>query len=369
MMFCLEKNHNLIHKKIMLEKKFIKLIFIVLLAAILYNCSSVAPDEKKSNRQLVSLNVEGVIVKPVILDQIITISGTLKPFEETVLMPEVAGRVVFINLSEGGFVKKGSLLVKLFDDDLQAQLKKTQAQLKIAEQTQIRQSELMKVNGLSQLDYDQTVLEINSIKANIEVLKVTIRKTEVHAPFDGTIGLRNISIGAQVTPSTDLATIRDVQHLKLDFSVPEKYSREIKPGVKVQFSVQGDDKKYDATVIATEQGIESGTRNLNGRAFVDNNVTSLIPGTFANVELSLGKNKGALMVPTQAVIPQERSKQLIVANNGKAKFVTIKTGIRNVSSIEVLSGISPGDTVVTTGVLFLKPNAVLKFSKIIRDSI
>jgi membrane fusion protein (multidrug efflux system) len=353
----------------MAEKRVVNLFFLSVLAAILFNCRSGTTDEKNSNRQPGSLRVEGIIVKPVVLDQVITISGSLKSFEETVLMPEVSGRVVFINLSEGGFVKQGTLLVKLFDDDLQAQLNKSLAQQKIVEQTQLRQSELMKVSGISQLDFDQTVLQINSIKADIEVLKVLIRKTEVHAPFDGTIGLRNISIGAQVTPGTPLATIRDVRHLKLDFSVPEKYSREIRPGVKVRFTVQGDERKYDATVIATEQGIESGTRNLNGRAIVENDVTSLIPGTFANVELSLGKNKGALMVPTQAIIPQERSKQLIVANHGRAKFVTVKTGIRNVSSVEVVSGINSGDTVVITGVLFLKPDARLNFSSVKRDSL
>ena len=91
-------------------------------------------------------------------------------------------------------------------------------------------SELMKVNGISQLDYDQSVLQVHSIKADIEVLKVQIRKTEVHAPFDGVIGLRNISLGAEVTPSTSLATIRAVKQLKLDFSVPEKYSTQVKPG-------------------------------------------------------------------------------------------------------------------------------------------
>jgi membrane fusion protein (multidrug efflux system) len=234
----------------------------------------------------------------------------------------------------------------------------------LEEQTEKRQSELMKVNGISQLDLDQTILQINSIKADIEVLNVQIHKTEVHAPFDGTIGLRNVSIGAQVTPSTALATIRDVKHLKLDFSVPEKYSSIIKPGYKVTFTVQGDEKKYIATVMATEQGIESDTRNLNGRAIVESNTTSLIPGEFANVELRLNENKDALMVPTEAVIPQARTKQLIVAKNGKASFVTIVTGIRNSSSVQVISGINPGDTVVTTGILFLKPNAALKFSKV-----
>src|SRR5664280_234364 len=353
---------------IMTEFMFKKIVFnllvIIASSVILNGCKSGTSNNKTINRQAAILRVEGIIVTPSVLDQTISISGTLKPFEETVLMPEVPGRIVDINLSEGGFAKKGTLLVKLFDGDLQAQLKKSKAQLQLEEQTEKRQSELMKVNGISQLDLDQTILQINSIKADIEVLDVLINKTEVRAPFDGTIGLRNISIGAQVTPATALATIRDVRHLKLDFSVPERYSSTIKPGFKVKFTVQGSDIMYDAIVMATEQGIESDTRNLNGRAMVQSDVTSLIPGEFANVELRLSESNNALMVPTEAVIPQDMSKQLIVARNGKASFVTIKTGIRNASSIQVLRGISPGDTVVTTGILFLKPKAVLRFSKI-----
>jgi membrane fusion protein, multidrug efflux system len=348
----------------MLKKRILNLFIIIAFSGILSSCHSGAPDQITVNRLAVNLKVEGVIVSPSVLDQTIIISGTLKPFEETVLMPEVPGRVVDINLTEGGFTKKGTLLVKLFDGDLQAQLKKSQAQLQLEQQTENRQSELMKVNGISQLDLDQTILQINSIKADIEVLKVQINKTEVRAPFDGTIGLRNISIGAQVTTATALATIRDVRHLKLDFSIPGKYSSTIKPGFKVQFSVRGDDKKYDATVMATEQGIESDTRNLNLRAIVQSDVSSLTPGEFADVELRLSENKSALMVPTEAVIPQARTKQLIVAKKGRASFVTIMTGIRNASSVQILSGINPGDTVVTTGILFLKPNAVLNFSKV-----
>jgi membrane fusion protein (multidrug efflux system) len=348
----------------MFKKIVFNLLVIIASSVILNGCKSGTSNNKTINKQAAILRVEGIIVTPSVLDQTISISGTLKPFEETVLMPEVPGRIVDINLSEGGFAKKGTLLVKLFDGDLQAQLKKSKAQLQLEEQTEKRQSELMKVNGISQLDLDQTILQINSIKADIEVLGVQINKTEVRAPFDGTIGLRNVSIGAQVTPSTPLATIRDVKHLKIDFSVAEKYGSIIKPGYKLTFTVQGDDKKYSATVMATEQGIESDTRNLNGRAIVENNNTSLIPGQSANVELRLYENKDALMVPTEAVIPQARTKQLIVAKNGKASSVTIVTGIRTSSSVQVISGLNPGDTVVTTGILFLKPNAALKFSKV-----
>lgn len=308
--------------------------------------------------------LEGYIVKAKVLDQTILISGSLKPFEETVLMPEVAGRVIKINLPEGSFVKEGTLLVKLFDEDLQAQLHKTKNQLEISEQTQKRQSELLKVNGISQTDYDQSLLQVNSIKADIEVLRVQIRKTEVLAPFDGVIGLRNISLGAEVNVSTALATIRAVKKLKIDFNVPEKYSTEVKAGTKIQFTVQGKDKKFDAVVIATEEGIDLSTRNLKARAVVADNTSSLVPGSFANVVLRLNEDKSALLIPTQAVIPRESSKQVIVCKSGKAKFMTVKTGVRQAAAIEVLSGIEPGDTVVTTGILFIKPGSELRFSKI-----
>jgi membrane fusion protein, multidrug efflux system len=329
-----------------------------------------ACDSKKSNnispaKQLNTVtDIEGYIVRPAVIDETKTISGTIKPLEETVLMPEVTGRVVLINLQEGKFVKQGTVLIKLFDDDLQAQLHKAQSALELAEQTQIRQGELMKISGISQLDYDQSVLQVHSIKADIEVIRALIRKTEVHAPFDGVIGLRNISLGAEVTPSTSLATIRAVKQLKLDFSVPEKYGNQVKQGTKVQFRVQGDDNMHDATVIATEEGIDPGTRNLKVRALVSNNTTALVPGTFANVDLKLNENKNALMVPTQAIIPREREKQLIVARSGKAQFIKVKTRVRQESMIEVIDGIQPGDTVVTTGILFIKPGMILNFAKL-----
>ena len=340
-------------------------VFLMALSA----CHSTAPETKSAKQKLSGLRVEAFIVKPSVLDQSITISGTLKPFEETVIMPEVSGRVVTINLQEGKTVKRGTVLIELFNDDLKAQLRKSQAQLQIAEETLKRQNELIKVNGISQSDYDQAQLQVKSITADVEVINVQIGRTKIKAPFDGTVGLRNVSLGAQVSTTTALVTLREVDKLKLDFSVPEKYSSEIKPGTKVQFTLQGDDQKYDAEVMASEQGIEATTRNLKARAIVKNPSSSLIPGAFATVELRLGRINQALMVPTQAVIPQEKDKSLIVANHGKAKFVIIKTGIRNFSNIDVISGINPGDTIITTGLLFLKPGSILSYSKINRDSI
>jgi len=344
-----------------MRKKMVFLIGMTILICTLPSCQSKKQVVKSIGVVPV---VDGFVVSPSSIKQIISVSGTIKSFEETVLMPEVTGRVVAIHLPEGQSVKKGTLLVKLFDADLQASLKKSNAQLQIAEQTAKRQAELLKINGISQLDYDQSVLQVNSITADIENFEALISKTEIKAPFDGILGLRTISVGAEITPGTPVVTIRALQQLKLDFSVPEKYSSQIKAGMKINFSVQGDEQKYDATVLASEEGIDIATRNLNVRAIINNKNAALKPGAFANVDLELKEIKNALMVPTQAIIPQEQNKQLIIAKNGKATFVTVQTGVRQSSNIEITKGIAAGDTIVTTGILFLKQGASIKFSKV-----
>lgn len=348
-----------------MQIKPLLLIAGLMIAAALFNCNSTSSKNLQTAKAAApALGVEGFVARPVDLKESIQISGTLKPFEETVLMSDVAGRVVSINLPEGKFVRQGTLLIKLFDEDLTASLKKAVTQLQLAEQTEKRQNEMIKINGISQSDYDQSVLQVSSINADIEVLKAQIRKTEVRAPFDGVIGLRSISLGAQVSPQMPLATIREVQQLKLDFSVPEKYADAVTPGLKIKFTIQGDETRFDATVLSSERGIDASTRTLKARALVNSRTISLVPGSYAVVELELGENKNALMVPTQAIIPQEQSKQLVVAKKGKAAFLTVKTGVRQASMVEVLDGIAAGDTIVTTGLLYIKNGATLKFTRV-----
>ncbi len=341
--------------------------YILYATAIIFLLSSCNGTNKKNEGTVANATVsfiEGYIVKPSTIDETILISGTLRAFEETVLMPEVSGRVVGLNLPEGQFVKKGTLLVKIFDGELQSQLNKAHTQLEIAQQTLTRQTELLKVDGISQLEYDQTRLQVNSIKDDIDLLKVQISKTEILAPYDGVIGLRNLSPGAQITPATAVATIRESDKLKLDFAVPGKYSQMIHAGTKVKFSVEGDDNKFDAVVMATEEGIELNTRNLKARALVETHGPSLVPGAYANVELRLNEDHQALMIPTQSIILQERNKRVIVCKNRKAVFTNIKTGVRKASEIMVTEGLNEGDTIVTTGVLFIKPGSELNFAKV-----
>ena len=349
-------------------------VIFVIIAALLIKVAFTKPAEKerggreggkeKGKKERPQKKVAGFVVNPTTLIDEISVSGSLQAFESVDLKNEVSGRVVAINLPEGKFVKSGTLLVKLFDDDLQAALKKMQAQLAVQQEIFKRQSELLRVNGVSQNDYELTGLQINSLKADIEVEKAMIRKTEVRAPFDGVIGLRTISVGAIVTPSTQLATIRTENKIKLDFYVPEKYGSEIKPGMKVKFSLSNSKKEFDASVFATERGIDNATRNLKVRAQVSNLSKELLAGGFANVKLRMSEKKDALMVPSQALIPQDDKMQLVVARHGKAKFINIETGIRKATFVEIKNLLQPGDTIVTSGILFVKDGAKLSFSNV-----
>ena len=134
--------------------------------------------------------------------------------------------------------------------------------------------------------------------------------------------------------------------------------------MKVNFSMNNADNKYNATVIATEKGIDAATRNLKVRALVNSQSTELISGAYANVTLRLNENKNALLIPSNALIPQEENKTVIVAKNGKAHFVVVKTGIRQPTNIEITNGIQIGDTIITSGLQFLKENSPLTYSTV-----
>jgi len=310
------------------------------------------------------LKIEALILTSSSLSNKIEVAGNILPFELTEIRSEISGRVTQLNFKEGTNIKSTSLLVKLFDGDLQAQLKKLNVQLQIAEKTEERQRELLKISGISQQDYDLSLLQVNNIKADIELTQVNISKTEILAPYSGRIGLRNISLGAYLTPSNLITTLSQVDKKKITFSVPEKYSSEIKQGTKINFGIEGTDKKYTATILASESVIESNTRNLKILATINDPDQKLTPGTFAKVSLELGKNEHAVLVPTQAIIPSARSKQLILYRDGNPEFVNVTTGARGVETVEVTSGIKAGDTVVTTGLLFIRKDSKLKITKI-----
>ncbi|HET9570880.1 MAG TPA: efflux RND transporter periplasmic adaptor subunit [Bacteroidales bacterium] len=339
------------------------LVLILILVPITLLLLHKKPEEKRREKSGGKRKIEALVVRPTKLLLEISVTGSLLSYDEVELKNEVPGRIVLLNLPEGKAVSKGTVLVKLFNDDLQAGLRKLKAQLDLQQQIYKRQSELIKVNGISQNEFELSLLQVNTLQAEVEAQKALIRKTEILAPFDGIIGLRNVSSGAVVNTSTTLATIRS-NRLKLDFFVPEKYGEAIKSGMNVDFSLYSGQSYYHASVLATERSIDDATRNLKVRAVVNQKAADLIPGAFANVKLQLGTNPNALLIPTEAIIPTEREKQVIVARKGKAHFVTVTTGIRKESMVEVTKGLQPGDTLVVSGLLFFKEGDVINYSNV-----
>lgn len=312
------------------------------------------------------LMVEGFVVEQHSISETVEVPGSLLPFEETQIKAEVSGRIVKLNIEEGSSVKKGDLMVKLFDQDLQAQLRKLTVQLQIARKTVERQRELLAISGISQQEFDLSALAVDNLRADIETIKIAISKTEIRAPYDGTIGLRNISLGSYISPAEVVTSIRQVNQLKLEFSIPEKYAKNVSKGYLIQFRVDGGENSHRATVIATEGSVDQSTRTLKIKALVNSADRELVPGTFAKVNLQLGKNEAALLVPTQSIIPQARNKQIIVFRKDSALFSTVETGIRDSVYIQVTRGLKVGDTIVTTGLMAVRPNAKIKITKVNR---
>lgn len=323
-----------------------------------------APAPTGQSRQMRVPEVEGFVVRPQSIVDKIEVPGTLISGEQTQIRAEVSGRVVQLNIKEGTVVQKGALLVKLFDGDLQNQLKKLKIQLKIAETTEQRQAELLKINGISQQDYDLVKLNVETLKVDIDATEIAIVKTEIRAPYSGQLGLRSISLGAYISPSDIITTIRQVDELKLEFSVPEKYAKEVKRGDKIKFRVDGGQRDHSAVVIATENSVEQTTRTLRIRALVDKIDEELVPGVFARVNLQLGKTSDALLVPTQALISTARNKQVAVLKKDSVVFNVVETGARDSVLVQITGGLKAGDTIVTTGLMVLKPNAKVKVTRV-----
>lgn len=338
---------------------------ILISAFVLFSCKG---SDKKATSPAAPkaqvMKVEGYIVKTMTVTDKAELPGSIIPNEETEIHPEISGRLVYLNLNEGKVVGKGTLLAKIFDGDLQAQLKKLQVQLAVAEQTVNRMGELRKIDGVSQQEYDLSALQVNTIKADMEIVRTNISRTEIRAPFSGTLGLKNISAGAYISPATTLTTIRQNNQLKLDFTLPEKFTNSFKIGQSVNFTTEGNAKTYTAKVIAAESGVAENTRSLNIRAVVTNNDGKLLPGTFAKVATNFNTDPNGLMVPSQSILPQARGKKVIIYRGGIASFTDVVTGLRDSAFVQIVSGVKEGDTVITTGLMSLKPDAKVSITKI-----
>jgi membrane fusion protein, multidrug efflux system len=308
-----------------------------------------------SVKRIAPVTVDVIIAEKVNFPSTIEVNGVTLSEEMIELHPEISGRITYLNIPDGATVKEGAILAKINDADLQAQLEQQRIQLDLALKTEQRLKQLLTVNGINQSDYDVALSQVNSVKANIKVLKAQIDKTVVRASFSGKLGLRMVSPGAYVTPQTSLGTLQDQQNIKIDFTVPEFYKDLARVGNKIVIQTNESDVKQTAVISAIEAQINVETRNIKVRARLQN--SNISPGTF--VKVLLGRDKEGIVVPSNALIPDASSNQVVIVKNSKAVFVKVETGMRNADVVELSSGINPGDTIIVSGVLFVRPNALV----------
>ena len=309
-----------------------------------------APEQTQSGG---AMEVNAIVVKPRTFSNIITLSGSIEPNEQVQIRSEVSGIVRSLSFKEGSTVQKGQTLLRIDDSELQARLIQAQSSEKLAEDNENRARLLLEKEAISQQEYDVAHADYESAKAQTELIHAQIAKTTVRAPFSGKVGLRSISEGEYLTPSTVVANLLSVNPVKVLFSVPEKYSGQVAVGQGLTFSVSGSEAKYHAEIYAIEPGVDPTTRTISIRALAANPEGRLFPGAFARVELPLNHMENAVLVPTEAVIPVQNGKQVFLLENGKAVTVPVEAENRTAAEVLITDGVAIGDTVLTSGIMSL----------------
>jgi membrane fusion protein (multidrug efflux system) len=293
----------------------------------------------------------------------VTSVGTILPNEEVDIRSEVAGRVASIKFDEGARVEKGQLLVEINDSELRAQLARAESRLAIARDEANRQKQLFDQTLTSEREYTNAVNEADVASAEVALIRAQLAKTEIRAPFAGVLGLREVSEGSYVSPAALITTLRDVSTMKIDFTVPERYASHVAPGDRVEFRIQGSPRVFTASVFALEGGIDETTRTLRVRARAPNPDGSLVPGAFADVTVPLVERE-TLTIPAYALIPQLKGHSVFVYSGGLAESRSVEIGTRTDERVEIISGLAPGDTVITSAILQLKPGAPVRLSTV-----
>jgi len=322
------------------------------------SCKSKKEEPRQQNSGPQSVIVDVIIAGKNNISNIVEVNGSVVANESTNLQPEVSGRLTYLNIPEGAKVTEGTVLARINDADLQASTQKVKVQLELAQKNEERLRKLLSIGGINQADYDAVLNQVNTFKADLDILKAQIDKTVLKAPFTGVLGLRMVSPGTYVTPQTILATLQQTDRVKIDFTIPEAYTDLIAKGKTVNIRTNGKEALKKAVIIATEPQIDATTRNLKVRAQLDG--ANINPGGFVKVLLETGGQNNSILVPTNAIIPDAKAKKVVVVKNGKGKLTDIVTGLRVNGLAEVLSGLQEGDSIAVSGVLFVRPNSSLK---------
>ncbi len=309
--------------------------------------------------------VDGFVVRPSPLEQIINATGNLIAYESVDISPERSGKLESLHFDEAAYVEKGTLLAKINDEELQAQMHRLEVNLELAKKEVARGRELLAIQGISQEELDRLINRVDEINAEQKLVRIQIDKSKIYAPFSGVLGLRQISEGAYITPTTVLVQLKQLNPIKLEFDVPERFLSRVREGQTLQFTTEGSNQTNQARVYAIDTEISSATRTFRVRATAGNGNRTLKPGQFARITLVTGTDPNALLVPTDAIIPVLDGKQVYVARNGRAIATSVISEDRQSAQVQIINGISAGDTIIVSGLLSLTDGNPIVVDRII----
>ncbi len=306
------------------------------------------------------LPVRAAPVTRATLDVEVTAVGTLRADEAVMIRPEIAGRVATIHFKEGQRVRQGEPLITLDQEEYQAQLASSAAQLALEESSYRRLQDMDRKNLTSPQNLDEARARLDTARAQQELNRVRLSKTVIRAPFDGVIGLRQVSPGAYVKPGDDIAALEGLGAMKLDFRVPEIYLARLAVGQRLTARVDAyPDQGFEGVIYAIEPALDEETRAVLLRARLPNPDSKLRPGLFARVSLILERRENALVVPEQAIVPLGQKTFVYRVMDGKATMTPVKLGLRRPGLVEILEGANVGDRVVTDGQLKIRDGAAV----------
>jgi membrane fusion protein, multidrug efflux system len=314
------------------------------------------------NKMNMQIPVTAHIVNYEKLSNNIYTTGSILANEEVELRSEISGKIVRILFKEGAYVSKGDLLVKINDADLQAQLRKAESKVKLIEDREARQRQLAQNQMISQEDYESTLNDLEASKAEYDLIKAQIDKTEIRAPFSGIVGLREVSEGSFVTTTTLIARLQSLSNLKIDFAIPQKYAAQVKIGDEISFKLSGSDFQYNAKIYAIEPKIDPSTRTLRLRAICLTTYKNLFPGAFVNVALDLKETDQAILIPSESIVPELKGQLVYLYKGGTVMPQKVEIGLREDKQVQITSGLTAGDTVVTSGILQMRPGIKVKIT-------
>jgi membrane fusion protein (multidrug efflux system) len=282
--------------------------------------------------------------------------GSLRSRQGVMLRPEVGGRVKEIFFNDGQRVRKGQLMVQFEDQLQQAQVAQARAELSIAEANHKRNQELVAQNFISQRSLDESSAALEVSRAKLSLAQATLQRLQVLAPFDGITGLKQINVGDYLKDGADMVNVEDIDAVLLDFRLPERFQARVRAGQKAQLTVDAlPGRPFTAIVQAVDPLIEANGRSVGVRGCIDNRQQQLRPGMFARVNAVFGSRENALVIPEEAIIPQGGRIFVVKVVAGDkpdvrvSERVAVKVGLRQPGKVEILEGLSAGDTVVTAG--------------------